>query len=81
METKDIIKWWKFPNATIINRNLPKTQIYPHMQSVADKQFLQNSVQSIYVLANLKSANTNIATYEDDKELYQEIQFLYGRLQ
>ncbi len=77
METKDIIKWWKFPSATIINRNLPKTQIYPHMKNVADKQFLQDSVQSIYMLASLKTDNTHIAVYEDDKELYQEIQFLY----
>ncbi|WP_369022097.1 DUF4391 domain-containing protein [Ligilactobacillus salivarius] len=77
LETKDIIKWWKFPSATIINRNLPKTQIYPHMKNVADKQFLQDSVQSIYMLASLKTDNTHIAVYEDDKELYQEIQFLY----
>ena len=77
METKDIIKWWKFPSATIINRNLPKTQIYPHMKNTADKQFLQDSVQSIYMLASLKTDNTHIAVYEDDKELYQEIQFLY----
>lgn len=76
METKDIIKWWKFPSATIINRNLPKTQIYPHMKNTADKQFLQDSVQSIYMLASLKTDNTHIAVYEDDKELYQEIQFL-----
>lgn len=76
METKDIIKWWKFPSATIINRNLPKTQIYPHMKNAADKQFLQDSVQSIYMLASLKTDNTHIAVYEDDKELYQEIQFL-----
>ena len=77
METKDIIKWWKFPSATIINRNLPKTQIYPHMKNAADKQFLQDSVQSIYMLASLKTDNTHIAVYEDDKELYREIQFLY----
>lgn len=77
LETKDIIKWWKFPSATIINRNLPKTQIYPHMKNAADKQFLQDSVQSIYMLASLKTDNTHIAVYEDDKELYQEIQFLY----
>lgn len=76
LETKDIIKWWKFPSATIINRNLPKTQIYPHMKNTADKQFLQDSVQSIYMLASLKTDNTHIAVYEDDKELYQEIQFL-----
>ena len=77
LESKDIIKWWKFPSATIINRNLPKTQIYPHMKNTADKQFLQDSVQSIYMLASLKTDNTHIAVYEDDKELYQEIQFLY----
>ena len=80
LETKDIIKWWKFPSATIINRNLPKTQIYPHMKNVADKQFLQDSVQSIYMLASLKTDNTHIAVYEDDKELYQEIQFLYVKI-
>lgn len=80
LETKDIIKWWKFPSDTIINRNLPKTQIYPHMKNVADKQFLQDSVQSIYMLASLKTDNTHIAVYEDDKELYQEIQFLYVKI-
>lgn len=80
LETKDIIKWWKFPSATIINRNLPKTQIYPHMKNVVDKQFLQDSVQSIYMLASLKTDNTHIAVYEDDKELYQEIQFLYVKI-
>lgn len=77
LETKDIIKWWKFPSATIINRNLPKTQIYTHVKNAAGKQFLQDSVQSIYMLASLKTDNTHIAVYEDDKELYQEIQFLY----
>lgn len=77
METKDIIKWWKFPSATVINRNLPKTQIYPHMKNATDKQFLQHSVQSIYILASLKTDNTHIDVYEDDMELYQEIQFLY----
>lgn len=77
MEIKDIIKWWKFPSATVINRNLPKTQIYPHMKNAANKKFLQDSVQSLYMLASLKTDNTHIAVYEDDKELYQEIQFLY----
>lgn len=47
------------------------------MKNTADKQFLQDSVQSIYMLASLKTDNTHIAVYEDDKELYQEIQFLY----
>lgn len=47
------------------------------MKNAADKQFLQDSVQSIYMLASLKTDNTHIAVYEDDKELYQEIQFLY----
>lgn len=47
------------------------------MKNVADKQFLQDSVQSIYMLASLKTDNTHIAVYGDDKELYQEIQFLY----
>ncbi|MFG5465339.1 DUF4391 domain-containing protein [Enterococcus faecalis] len=79
METKDIIRWWKFPRATIINRNLPKTQIYPHMKNAADKQFLQDAVQSIYMLASFKAENTHIPVYEDVNELYQEIQFLYVR--
>lgn len=47
------------------------------MKNAVDKQFLQDSVQSIYMLASLKTDNTHIAVYEDDKELYQEIQFLY----
>lgn len=46
------------------------------MKNTADKQFLQDSVRSIYMLASLKTDNTHIAVYEDDKELYQEIQFL-----
>lgn len=50
------------------------------MKNVADKQFLQDSVQSIYMLASLKTDNTHIAVYEDDKELYQEIQFLYVKI-
>ncbi|MGL5550319.1 MAG: DUF4391 domain-containing protein [Culicoidibacterales bacterium] len=71
------MKWWGFPRATIINRNLPKTQIYPHMKNAADRQFLQDSVKSICLLASIKTDNTHIAVYEDDKEIYQEIQFLY----
>lgn len=47
------------------------------MKNAADKHFLQDSVQSIYMLASLKTDNTHVAMYEDDKELYQEIQFLY----
>lgn len=50
------------------------------MKNAADKQFLQDSVQSIYMLASLKTDNTHIAVYEDDKELYQEIQFLYVKI-
>lgn len=77
MEIKDIIKWWEFPKATIINRNLPKTQIYPHIKNTKDRQFLMDSVQSIYMLANYKTENTNIPIYESDEELYQEIWFYY----
>ncbi|WP_238842630.1 DUF4391 domain-containing protein [Vagococcus hydrophili] len=47
------------------------------MKNTKDKQFLQNFVQSIYLLASLKTENTRIEVYEDDKVLYQEIQFLY----
>lgn len=47
------------------------------MKNTVDKQFLQDSVQSIYMLATLKTDNTHIAVYENEKELYQEIQFLY----
>lgn len=77
METKDIIKWWKFPKATVINRNLPKNQIYPHMKSPSDKQFLQDEVQSIYMMASFKTDNTHIPIFENETELYQEVQFLY----
>lgn len=77
METKDIVKWWLFPKATIINKNLPKTQIFPHMKNAKDKQFLTDSVQSIYMLANFKTENTNIPSFESEEELYTEIWFYY----
>ncbi|WP_423479839.1 DUF4391 domain-containing protein (plasmid) [Ligilactobacillus salivarius] len=80
METKNIIKWWNFPSATIINKNLPKTQIYPYIKKVEDKKLLQDSVQSIYILANIQTNNTHIEVYEDNKELYQEIQFFYVKM-
>lgn len=77
MDTKEIIRYWGFPRATIINRNLPKTQIYPHIKLAKDKKFLQDTIQSIYMLASFKTENTNIPKFETDTELYQEIQFLY----
>ena len=77
METKYIVKWWLFPKATIINKNLPKIQIFPHMKNAKDKQFLTDSVQSIYMLANFKSENTNILSFESEDELYTEIWFYY----
>lgn len=77
METKQILKWLGLPNGTVINRKLPKTQIYPHIKKTSDKQFLQNEIQTIYLLASIKQDNTNIPEYENEKELYQEIQFLY----
>ncbi|MDN4009378.1 DUF4391 domain-containing protein [Latilactobacillus sakei] len=80
METKEIIKFWQFPSATVINRNLPKTQIFPHIKNPKDKQFLTDAVQSIYMLANFKYENTNIPKYESDDELYQEIWFYYLKM-
>lgn len=77
METKDIIKWWQFPKATIINKNLPKTQIFLHMKSAKDKKFLTDSVQSVYMLANFKTDNTHIPSFESDDELYTEVWFYY----
>lgn len=77
MDTKEIIKYWKFPPSTIVNRNLPKVQIYPHMKSTKDKLFLKEVVQSIYVLATFRTDNTRIPVFDLDGELYQEIQFLY----
>ena len=77
METKNIVKWWLFPKATIINKNLPKIQIFPHMKNAKDKHFLTDSVQSIYMLANFKSENTNILSFESEDELYTEIWFYY----
>lgn len=77
METKDIVKWWGIPKATIINKNLPKKQLFPHIKSVKEKQFLIDSVQSVYMLANFKTDNTNIPPFESVDELYIEIWFYY----
>ncbi|UQS81817.1 DUF4391 domain-containing protein [Bombilactobacillus folatiphilus] len=77
METKDIIKWWDLPQATVINRNFPKVKITPQLKKAKDKQFLVDMVQSIYMLADFKTDNTNIPSYESNEELYQELWFFY----
>lgn len=77
MEIRNLLKWWKFPKNTVVNRNLPKSQIYLHMKNSNDKAYLQEYVQSIYLLANFKTENTRIPTYESETETFQEIQFIY----
>lgn len=77
MEIKDLLKWWRFPKSTIVNKNLPKNQIYLHMKDSNDKMYLQEYVQSIYLLANFKTENTRIPAFESETETYQEIQFIY----
>ncbi|ASD51135.1 DUF4391 domain-containing protein [Erysipelothrix rhusiopathiae] len=80
METRDLLKWWKFPKNTIVNRNLPKSQIYLHMKNSNDKAYLQEYVQSIYLLANFKTDNTRIPAFESETETYQEVQFIYLKI-
>lgn len=77
MEIRNFLKWWKFPKNTVVNRNLPKSQIYLHMKNSNDKAYLQEYVQSIYLLANFKTENTRIPAYESEIETFQEIQFIY----
>ena len=77
MNLNDIIKLWRFPKSTIVNRNLPKLHIYPHIKKTKDRDFIQNNVQSIYVLANFRTENTRIPAFESEDETYQEVQFLY----
>lgn len=80
METRDLLKWWKFPKNTIVNRNLSKSQIYLHMKNSNDKAYLQEYVQSIYLLANFKTDNTRIPVFESETETYQEVQFIYLKI-
>lgn len=77
MEIRNLLKLWKFPKNTVVNRNLPKSQIYLHMKNSNDKAYLQEYVQSIYLLANFKTENTRIPAYESEIETFQEIQFIY----
>ena len=77
LETREIIEKWNFPKATIINRNLPKSQIFLHIKKSTDKKFIQDAVQSVYLLANFKTSNTNIPVYKDEQKIYEEIQFFY----
>ncbi|MCG4282292.1 DUF4391 domain-containing protein [Lacticaseibacillus saniviri] len=77
MDTKDIVRWWQFPAATVINKNLPKTQVFPHIRDAKDKKLLTDAVQSIYMLADFKPENTNIPAFQSDEELYSEVWFYY----
>lgn len=77
MDTKEIIKFWHFPSETIINKNIPKLQIYKHLKSNDEKNYLQDKVKSIYLLASYKTNNTNIPKFESEQELYSEIEFFY----
>lgn len=80
MEIRNLLKWWKFPKNTIVNRNLPKSQIYLHIKNSNDKAYLQEYVQSIYLLANFKTDNTRIPAFESETETYQEVQFIYLKI-
>lgn len=77
MEIKQIIRAWDFPKNTIINRNLPKATLYKQMMDAKKKEFLQNSVQTIYWMASYKTDNTNIKLFSSDEELYTEVEFIY----
>ncbi len=77
MKVNDIIKFWNLDKETIINRNLPKVQIYSALNKTKDKEFIQKTIQSIYLIANYKPENTRIPLYESDFESYQEIQFMH----
>lgn len=77
MKVNDIIKFWNLDKETVINRNLPKVQIYSALKRTTDKEFIQKTIQSIYLIANYKPENTRIPLYESDLESYQEIQFMY----
>ncbi|WAT25340.1 DUF4391 domain-containing protein [Aerococcus urinaeequi] len=73
MNIDQLFEITKLPIKSKQRSNIPKNAIYPQLKKTEDKDLIQDSVQSIYLLAILNEQTTNLAVYESDTEYFNEI--------
>lgn len=77
MNIDQLFEITKLPLKSKQRSNIPKNAIYPQLNKTEDKDLIQDSVQSIYLLAILNEQTTNLAVYESDAEYFNEIFFIH----
>lgn len=77
MDIDQLFEITKLPVKSKQRSNIPKNAIYPQLNKTEDKDLIQDSVQSIYLLAILNEQTTNLAVYESDIEYFNEIFFIH----
>lgn len=77
MDIDQLFEITKLPVKSKQRSNIPKNAIYPQLNKTEDKDLIQDSVQSIYLLAILNEQTTNLAVYESDTEYFNEIFFIH----
>src|SRR5699024_2939947 len=77
MDIDQLFEITKLPVKSKQRSNIPKNAIYPQLNTTEDKDLIQDSVQSIYLLAILNEQTTNLAVYESDTEYFNEIFFIH----
>ena len=77
MNIDQLFEITKLPVKSKQRSNIPKNAIYPQLNKTEDKDLIQDSVQSIYLLAILNEQTTNLAVYESDTEYFNEIFFIH----
>lgn len=77
MNIDQLFEITKLPVKSKQRSNIPKNAIYPQLNKTENKDLIQDSVQSIYLLAILNEQTTNLAVYESDTEYFNEIFFIH----
>ena len=77
MDIDQLFEITKLPVKSKQRSNIPKNAIYPQLNKTEDKDLIQDSVQSIYLLAILNEQTTNLVVYESDTEYFNEIFFIH----
>lgn len=77
MDIEQLFEITKLPIKSKQRSNIPKNAIYPHLKKTEDKNLIQDSVRSIYLLAVLNQSTTNLTVYESDTEYFNEILLIH----
>ena len=77
MDIDQLFEITKLPINSKQRSNIPKNTIYPQLKKTEDKNLIQDSVQSIYLLSVLNEDTTNLSVYESDAEYFNEIFFIH----